>query len=450
MLRKILSVVTTFVAFVAASVPARAYSLSYPNDNLVVAHHWVAHPIIVSVSTSLLSPALNIKTGSDIIGALHRAFQSWSNAADIQFVETTSTVQTVSPADAGDGVSLITISAENASFFAGTESPGRTRVFYDSGGAIVEADIALNPKELFSTDGTPGTYDLESTFAHEIGHLLGLEHSAIIGATMQPRQAKNGTYGLPAFTQRSLSEDDYAGARALYDSQTNMPSISGRLVTNTSGRARTIFGAQIFAEDVGTGKLVAGSISLPTGDYRLSGLRPGVYRVFGQSLNGAIEPADIAASGGSFSALRETKPFFRSFVASFSSPSGSVNISSSSAVKLSLFIFSEAPALTPRVIGMNGELSTVPLPLEAGSISTIYVGGEGLDQVSADDISISSPLIKVDTSTVELQNFGTDYPVISFQITVPANVQPGDYTIRLRSTTGELAYLPGALTIEAR
>ena len=247
-----------------------------------------------------------------------------------------------------------------------------------------------------------------------------------------------------------IAYPDYAGARALYDSQINSPSISGRLVTNTAGRARTIFGAQIFAEDVGTGKLVAGSISLPTGDYRLSGLRPGVYRVFGQSLNGAIGPADIAASGGSFSALRETKPSFRSFVASFSSPSGSVNISSSSAVKLSLFIFSEAPALTPRVIGMNGELSTVPLPLEAGSISTIYVGGEGLDQVSADDISISSPLIKVDTSTVELQNFGTDYPVISFQITVPANVQPGDYTIRLRSMTGELAYLPGALTIEAR
>src|SRR5438874_1241264 len=285
MIRKYLSLFIALAAIIVASAPARGYSLTYPNNSTIVAHRWLAHPIIVSFSTSLLSPPPNVKPGTDIIGAVRRALQSWTGAADIQFMETTSTVQTVSPTDAGDGVNLITMSPEDATFFASTDSPGRTRVFYDSGYAITEADIALNPKELFSTDGTPGTFDLESTLAHEIGHLLGLEHSAIIGATMQPRQAKNGTYGLAAFTQRSLSEDDYAGARALYGSTEKIASISGRLVTNVAGRARTIFGAHIFAEDVVTGNVVAGSISLSDGEYNLAGLRAGVYRVFGQSLN---------------------------------------------------------------------------------------------------------------------------------------------------------------------
>src|SRR5207249_11216738 len=127
----------------------------------------------------------------------------------------------------------------------------RTRVFSDAGGAITEADIALNPNVLFSSDGTPGTYDLESTFTHEVGHLLGLEHSAILGATMQPRQAMNGLYSLPAFTQRTLSEDDIAGARSLYGSRAGTGSILGRLVARSfAGQSRPILGGHVFAEDV--------------------------------------------------------------------------------------------------------------------------------------------------------------------------------------------------------
>src|SRR5205823_13955403 len=103
-----------------------------------------------------------------------------------------------------DRIKLVTVASDNSSSCGSSENPGRRRLFYDSGGAIVEADIALNPAVEFSSDGTPATYDLESTFTHEMGHLIGLEHSAILGATMQPRQAMNGLYDLPAITQRKI------------------------------------------------------------------------------------------------------------------------------------------------------------------------------------------------------------------------------------------------------
>jgi len=450
MSRKGLSVIVALFALVSAQAPVRAYTLQYRDSSGIGARRWLARPIIVAFSSSLSSPPAKIKTGSDVIGAARRALESWARASDIQFLETRSTAQTVSAPNAGDRINLITVSADNAALFGSSESPGRTRVFSDSGGAIVEADIALNPNEFFSTDGTPGTYDLESTFAHEVGHLLGLEHSAVISATMQPRQAQNGLYGLPAFTQRTLSEDDVAGARALYGSQAGMGSISGKLIaTAVAGSSKPIFGGHVFAEDALTGRLIAGSVTLSSGEYRIASLEPGRYRLVGQSLDGPVAAADIAGAGGSYAGLLDTIPPFRSVLRAGASPSRSLAVTSDAVTSVGFFVSSNpAPSVKPRLIGMNGELSTTVLPLEAGRSFTIYIAGEGLDQIPASGISVTSPFITVNQSTVTEEQFDTPYPVISFEITIDPYTPPGDYTIRLQSSDGEYVYLAGALTIE--
>jgi hypothetical protein len=447
--RKALIAVAVF-ALISVQTPLRAYTLEYRDSSGIVARRWLVRPIMVTFSTSLNSPPPNIKSGSDVIGAARRALDRWASVANIQFFETRSTTQTISSPNAGDGVNLISVSTENAAAFGTSETPARTRVFHDSGGAVIEADIALNPTQTFSTDGTFGTYDLESTFTHEVGHLLGLEHSAIIGATMQPRQAKNGVYGLPAFTQRTLSEDDKAGARALYGSPIGMGSISGRLIANgPAGQSQAIFGGHIFAEDVMTGRVVAGSVTLASGDFHLSAIAPGQYRLMGQSLDGPVTAADIASAGGSYSGLAETRPAFRSFAGDGTGASQSVTLSAQGATSLGFIRLSTPPpTLQPRVIGMNGELSTAALPLEPGETVTIYVGGDGLDQILANGISVSSPFISVNPASLSAEEFDTPYPVISFEITVAPNTPPGEYSIRLQSPDGELAYLAGALTID--
>ena len=453
MIRKAPGIVILLVAVIAALVPSAASSSSESLDasggSLEAArpgaHRWVRSPLIVSFSSSLSVPPANIQPGSDVVGALRRALQSWAAVADVQFFEVASNAETISPPAEGDGVNLISISSANASLFASSDAPARTRVFHDSGGAIVEADIALNPTVQFSTDGTVGTYDLESTFAHEIGHLLGLEHSAVIGATMQPRQARNGTYDRPAFSQRTLSDDDATQVRALYGP--TGASIGGRVMTNASSRSRAIFGAHFFAEDVASGRVVASSVSTASGQYRIEGLRAGVYRVFAQPLSGPVTAADIGA-GGRTAGLTATSPAFRGFVASNSTPSQSLNVSSNVNLKLGFLVFSAAPALTPRLIGMNRELSTAPLPLRPGETFTVYVAGEGLDDVSIEGISFSSSLIRIIPESLREIAFDVPYPVVAFDATVDGGIQAGDYTIRLESRSGELAFLPGAITIE--
>ena len=215
-----------------------------PSAQTVRKIRWPRKTIEVSLSTSLLAPGANIKPDSDVVGAARRALARWSSLTNINFVVTWSQATSISPAEAGDGVSLVTIAAtpENEAFNSDTTT-GRTRVFFDpETGSIAEADISINPRPRseegadlqFSTDGTPGTYDLEATFTHEIGHLLGLDHSALLSSTMQSRQAFNGTFGLPALTERTLSEDDRQKIRSLYGPKLRLGRIEGRLVDNRS------------------------------------------------------------------------------------------------------------------------------------------------------------------------------------------------------------------------
>src|SRR5687767_10181616 len=251
---------------------------------------WPKKRIEIAFSTSLMNPGAHIKPDSDVIGAARRALARWSSLANINFIVVWAASTSISPADAGDGISLITVAdtIENEAFNSDTTA-GRTRVFFDpETGTIAEADISINPRPRtdngaeiqFSTDGTPGTYDLEATFTHEVGHLLGLDHSAVIGSTMQGRQAFNGTFGLPALTERTLSEDDRQKIRTLYGPKLRLGRIEGKLADNrTPGALVPLSGVNVWAESLTTGKVIASDVSADDGSYKLEGLVPGQYRV---------------------------------------------------------------------------------------------------------------------------------------------------------------------------
>src|ERR1700752_1120415 len=400
---------------------------------------WPRKTIEVALSTSLLSPGANVKADSDVVGPARRALARLASLSNINFVVTWSPATSVSPADAGDGISLITIAVtpENETFNSAATT-GRTRVFFDpETGNIAEADITINPRPRaedgtalqFSTDGTPGTYDLEATFTHEIGHLLGLEHSAVLGSTMQSRQAFNGTFGLPALTERTLSEDDRQKIRSLYGpGQQRFGRIEGRLVDNrTPGALMPLSGVNIWAENTTTGRVMASDVTAGDGTYELEGLEPGQYRVI------------VSPAGENINAAR-----FRSF-----------EMSSQAVVKASALtplnynmVPAQASTLNPKLIGLNAELSSVALPLEAGKRVKLYLAGEGVDQVPGTSITINSPYFTVDPATLTREQLSTPFSVISVEVQVAAYVPFGDYTIRLQSNSGETAFVPGAITID--
>ena len=398
---------------------------------------WPRKTIQVAFSTSLQSPGANMKPDSDVVGAARRAFARWSSLSNINFIVTWSQATSVSPADAGDGISLVTIATtpENEAFNSAATT-GRTRVFFDpETGNIAEADISINPRprsedgtELqFSTDGTPGTYDLEATFTHEIGHLLGLDHSALLSSTMQARQAFNGTFGLPALTERTLSEDDRQKVLSLYGSRIKVGRIEGRLIDNrTPGALTALNGVNIWAENVVNGRVIASDVTAEDGTYRLDGLSPGQYRVI------VSAPSDGVTQK------------LRSFELS-----NQVLVKADAPTPLnSSLVPQQAAALNPKVIGLNAELSTVALPLAPGRRVKVYFGGEGVDQVPGTSISVNSHYFTVDPATLTREQIPAPYPIVSVELTVAPNAPFGDYTLRLQSNSGETAYVPGAITID--
>jgi hypothetical protein len=163
-------------------------------------------------------------------------------------------------------------------------------------GEMVEADIFFNTAFPWSVSsgGERGRYDLQSIATHEIGHLLGLGHSAIGETEVIPggrRVIAAGTVMFPiAFSSgsiedRTLRPDDIAGIGDVYPGPGfgDKGSISGRIAL----AGRGVYGAHVQAFNVQTGNLVGGFSLSSTGAFAIAGLDAGAYVL-------RIEPVDDA------------------------------------------------------------------------------------------------------------------------------------------------------------
>jgi hypothetical protein len=88
-------------------------------------------------------------------------------------------------------------------------------------------------------------------------------------------------------------------------------------------------------------------------------------------------------------------------------------------------------------------LSTVAVPLVPGQPETVLVGGDNLGLVNA--VSVNSPFVAV-SNVRQVAGFGI--PVISFDVNPSELTPPGDYSVRLQTSAGQVAYVSGGLTVD--
>ena len=389
---------------------------------------WKSGTIPIAYSNSLIKPNLTIKADSDVFGALRRSLQTWEKAANIRFDLNRSDKQSVSPkGNFGDGISLITIAQtpENLLLF-GSDSDqvaAKTRIFFNKKGYITEADIVLNPYQQFSTDGTFGTFDLETTLTHEIGHLLGLEHSPVFGAAMHDHRGRNGVFNLPSADGRTLGLSDVSAVRSFYGAAEGHEECCGKIagkieLKNVKSAKKSI----VWAEESENGRVAAESSLLEDGSFSLEGLTPGRYRIFCQS-NTAAASAVIADEIG-IADVRENKIAVLDKTVEVGSVSSNLQF-----------------------LGFNGQLTEISVPVNAGKSFTVYLGGKNLDPAKI-KIGFNSANLEVVRGSLVSQDFGSEISAVSFTINIAKNALPGDYSLYVQTGNGKKEFIIGAVSVE--
>lgn len=257
--------------------------------------------------------SFRITNGTDLT-ALTDSMARWTNV-------TTSDAQVAdgprfnlpNPIDADDGLGNDGVYrvyfAETDTFARVGDAIAVAYFWVSGGGAIVDCDIILNERLYTFSTTTPAnpnqilgasTYDLGEIATHEMGHCLGLDHSAVAGAFSAGTglqvsgfwsgdfslQATLYPYGTRTIQGRSLSADDVAGVSLIYPNttlNTTTGRISGRVLNGadfTPVRGAHVVAVPAAAQDTP----VVGAISDVAaggagGEYTLPALAPGDYYV---------------------------------------------------------------------------------------------------------------------------------------------------------------------------
>lgn len=357
-----------------------------------------------------------VRTLPDGQGAIQRSFQAWA--------DTPETVVGFQPAGLTDGAAgkdgrnIVTL---NADLFKNSGFIAYTTTWFDDNGKMEEADIQIDPSIV--KEG----FNVQNVIQHEVGHFLGLDHSAVVSATMYPYVVAEGP--------TPLDSDDLIAVASLYP-KPSLSQSSGVLRGSVRSVTGPIFGAQVVAlNDQGTP--VASALTNSQGAYEITGVPEGQYKVYVEPLDGPVDARNLSG------VWREAKTGFRTeFGRDVTVKRGGVY----SGLDVQT---SGAPAsLNPRWVGVfpagsNAvSLGSTVTTIKAGDTISIAIGGEGF-------ISGMTQFEVLNAGVVRVSDFqyGANYTWADFK--VAPQTPPGPLVIVAKSGN-ESATLTGGVRVEAK
>lgn len=401
------------LALALSSPLAAATRMTYAINGTATPIEWAdsAFPLRYEIDQRVAQAHPNAKAMID------RAFAAWTEISDADVRFQSNGVVPNASARVADRIS-VTITDE---LFRDQGAAAMTSYTYDvKTGRMLDADIALDPS-IFD-----GSINGPMAIQHEVGHTLGLDHSAVLSSIMYPYVA-NGSD--PA----TFDLDDRISIANIYpksDQMLNGATLSGRIMGDQGG----IFAAQVVAVDE-KGQPVGSVLTNASGEFTLAAIPAGRYRLYAEPLDGPVDTGALQGSWRDAKLVSFPTEFFGS----------AIEVENGKVYGNLVLSTSGSNQLNPRWIGVSAvgkpdvSLSSSPATVRPGQNVTVTVGGDGFTS-GMTRFEVMNPAFKRTSDFV----WASNYVQATYAIDSAA---PATSAVLVVTSGRETAMLTGALRV---